>query len=148
MNYKQIELTLTFGRRKEEVTLTAYEAEGTGLAYHPAGGKEEYGWVVTHLTSKQIVIRAIDTEYEVKQLLEKIAPLTDWHQPEEVFDHMPDLAIKVQDLRDKIVEDLNQKIESACKQCMPDYLVEDIMIDLEAGETLRKALLYAFKIVS
>lgn len=148
MDYKQIELTLSFGREREEVTLTASEAEGTGLAYNPAGGNEEYGWVVTHLASKHIVIHGLDTEHEAKQLLEKIAPLTDWHQPIETLANRPDLAAKVRDARTDIIHRLNMQIESACKQCMPNYLAEDVMNDLDESETIRRALLYAFKIVS
>lgn len=148
MNYKQIELTFTFGGKKEDLTLTAFEAECTGLAYHPSGGNEEYGWVVTHLASKHIVIHGLDTEHEAKQLLEKIVPLADWHQPIKTLANRADLAANIRALRTNIIQRLNMQIESVCKQCMPNYLVEDVMNDLDEGETLRRALLYAFKIVS
>jgi hypothetical protein len=135
---------------KEPITVTAHEAVGTGLCYNAIGGNKEDGFVITHLASKKALCKPIGTEYEVRLVMEKIVGITDWWQNEEELQKKPWIGTEFRDCQQTVEGDLNMQLETAMKDaCMPDYLVEKIMEEMEEDEypILRNALLYAFKIV-
>lgn len=134
---------------EKPMTITAYEAEGTGLAYNAVGGDESEGWVITHLESKKVLCSPVDTEHEVKMLMEKVVPITDWNTPEKELAKKTEVGAKFRDCKTSVRHDLNTQLETAMKDAgMPDYLIEEVMDELEEDDLLRSALLYAFKIVS
>lgn len=136
---------------KEPMPITAFEAEGTGLAYNAVGGDEKDGWVITHLESKKALCSSIDTEHEVKLLMERVAGITDWNIPEEELKKKTEVGSEFQKCQKTVAQGLNMELEAAMKDAgMPDYLVENAMeeIEDEYSPTIRSALLYAFKIVS
>lgn len=147
MNYQQKLIILPVRIRREDTTLniTAYEAEGTGLAYHAQNGDERDGWVITHMASKKALCTPIGTEHEVKLLLERVAGITDWQKPEKELTQ-PKIANDFRACQKSVRQELNMQLESAAKTCMPDHLVDTIMHSLD-DDVLRSALLYAFKIV-
>lgn len=134
----------------EPLTVTAYEAIGTGLCYNAVGGNEEDGFVITHLASKKYLCHPIGTEYEVKLLLEKVAPIADWTQSEKELQKHPETGMQFLKIQQTIKSELNMQLHTAMEAIgMPDYLTEDVMNEIEDGEypILRNALLYAFKII-
>lgn len=151
MKYQQEEITLpgTMWNRGEETIVSAQIAEGTGLCYHANGGDKSYGWTITHLASKKALCAPIGTEHEVMLLLERVVGITDWHQDEKILIKHPEHAIKFKECQQTIRQELNMQLETAMRQCMPDWLIEDVLNQLEDIEypILRNALLYAFKIV-
>jgi hypothetical protein len=150
MIYHQKLIILPVRIHGEESTLniTAYEAEGTGLAYHGMRGDEREGWVITHLASKRALCSPIGTEHEVKRFRERVAPIANWSQSEEEFIKHPKIAIEFNKCQQTVAQGLNMELESAMKQSdIPDHMVETVMNELE-DDVLRSALLYAFKIVS
>ena len=150
MNYHQQEITLPATWKGDEVTIIAQIAEDTGLCYHAVGGREENGlFVITHLASKKVLGNPVGTEYEVKLILESVVSVTDWHQSEHEIAKHPKIAAEFRNLQQDIEGQINQRLESVMKVCMPEYLVENVMNAFEENdECFRSALLYAFKIVS
>jgi hypothetical protein len=151
MKYQTQEITLPSQRKHlPDITISAQVAEGTGLCYHACGGDPSYGWMITHLESLKALSAPIDTEFEVRLLMEKVVGITDWNQGEKAL-IKPEIAIEFRDCLQTVRQDINQRLEVAMKaSSMPNYLVEATMEEIseENYPVMRKALLYAFKIVS
>jgi len=151
MEYQTQEITLPAIKEwLKDLTVTAHVAEGTGLCYHAVGGNESDGFVITHLASKKYLCKPIATEHEVRLVIERVAGITDWHMSEEELKKHPETGMQFLKLQQTVENELNMQIQTAMKDaCMPDYLVEDVMNEIEDDEypVLRNALLYAFKIV-
>ena len=147
MEYRQEKITLPSIREHlPDLTISAQIAEGTGLCYHAAGGNESYGWTITHLASKKALGNPIGTEHEVKLLMEKVIPITDWNQDEKALLN-PNIAEEFKKCQQTVKQELNMQLHTAMQVCMPDYLVEYVMNEIQDGEytILRNALLHAFK---
>lgn len=151
MDYRQEDITFP-GTYWEPgpFTISAHVAVGTGLCYHAIGGDSSRGWAITHLASKKALCKTVDTEYEVKMLMEKVVNITDWTQSEKELLKHPKYAVEFLQYQQTIRQDLNQRLEAAMKASnMADWLVEEVMNELanEDYPIMRKALLYAFKII-
>ena len=152
MNYHQQELEFPApsGRQDKVIKVIAQVAEGTGLAYHvPPGCDETVGFVITHLASMKAICYPMDTKYEIKLLLESVAGITDWYQSEHEIGKLS-IGTEVRNLQADIAEQVNKKLESAMRTCMPECLVEEVMKEIgdeDSYSTIRKALVYALNIV-
>lgn len=134
---------------KEPLTITAYEAVGTGLCYNAVGGLDKDGFTITHLESKKALCNPVSTEYEARLLLEKVAGLTVWTQTEKELQKKPWIGAEFLKCQQTVKSELNMQLETAMRQCMPDYLVENCLNEFQDDDypILRTALLHAFKIV-
>lgn len=133
----------------EPMTITAHEAIGTGLCYNAVNGDKELGFVITHLASKKYLCKPIATEHEIKLVMERVAGITDWNTPEEELKKHPETGMQFLKLQQTVEHEINMQLHTAMETCMPDYLVENVLNEIEDDEypVLRNALLYALKIV-